>query len=131
MAREKMTRTPGLSKTTTDADERRRRVRPRSPLVAMVSHVSQETSGPVFGIDGRRYLELLRQHADELTITNVGKLRLVSVEDLRELLSRLAVDESTATDEVDAGAETEEDDDDQPRSVDAELRRVGRVRTTA
>lgn len=97
MTEDKMTRALGARKTEPtphdDANERsKRRKRSRVPIVTAASHVSQRTVESVFGIDERRYLELLREHADHLTVTNVGKLRVVSCDDLRDLLAALASD---------------------------------------
>lgn len=127
MTKQDMTHAPGLRKTDADAPKpARRRFRPRAPVVAMVSHVSQRNVEAVFGIDDRRYLDLLRDHADELSVSNVGKLRVVAVEDLRDVLARLAVKASPHTrvsaDAVDA-------DDEQPTTADEVLARLGRRRT--
>ena len=107
-----------------------RRLRPRAPIATAPSHVSQLTVEALFGVDSRRFLELLRDHANELTVTAIGKLRVVSVDDLRELLSRLALASSSTRVEVDADAGDADNDDDQPATADEVLARLGRRRSS-
>ncbi|CAN5900972.1 hypothetical protein BH11MYX4_BH11MYX4_01800 [soil metagenome] len=69
-----------------------RKLRQKPQVTPAASHVSQQTSLALVGIDAPRFLELLRAHP-ELPRTAVGKLRVVALDDLRDLLSRLAANE--------------------------------------
>ena len=94
-----------------------RTMRARGPVAVSPSHVSQLTCLAVAGIDPRRYLDLLGAHP-EVPRSAVGRLRIVTLEDLRGLYARLA---ATATAETLADV----DDDDQPRDADDVLRSLG------
>ncbi len=118
-----MARAPGVGKT----GEAGRRLRPRANVSPAAIAVSQLTVLAMTGIDPRRFLELMRQHA-EVPRARVGKLVVVELGHLMELLGRLALDPAASNRfdaDDDAGGD---DDDDQPSDVDSELARLGRKR---
>lgn len=103
-----------------------RKLRPRPPVSTNPVYVSQLNCAALFGIDPRRFVELLREHASELTITKLGKLRMVAVEDLRVLLARLALaDEPDRSDATKPAVTCDET----PETVDGVLAAIGRRRT--
>lgn len=67
--------------------------------------VSQLTCEAVLGIDSRRYLEMLREH-HELSVVQRGKLRLVEVASVRELLRGLATTTAAPAPSIEAELET-------------------------
>jgi hypothetical protein len=71
-----------------------RKLRSRPPPSITPVYVSQLTVEALVGINPRRYLDLLAAHPN-VTRAEVGKLRVVALEDLRALLARLS-DTSTA-----------------------------------
>ncbi len=95
-----------------------RKLRPREPISVAPLSVSQETSYVVTGVDRERFLDLLRRHP-ELPIVDVGKLRVVTIDDFRALLGRLT--RTTAPEPI---ATTH--DDDAPTTADEVLRALGR-----
>jgi hypothetical protein len=100
-----------------------RNLRPREPIAPAPTHVSQLTSLPIAGIDSRRYLELLIEHP-EVPRACVGRLRVVSIDDLRALLARIASTSAPETTPAGLG------DDDQLRSADDALRALGMRRAS-
>jgi hypothetical protein len=98
----------------------KRNLRPRPPIVVAVAHVSQLNVEPVFGINAGRYLEVLAAHP-EVPRAELGKLRLVAVDDMRALLDRIA----SSTDEDDGGRDRV-DVEEQPSTAAEVLRLLGR-----
>lgn len=84
--------------------------------------VSQKTVESIFGVDPRRFLELVRDHAADLCPTKVGKLRIVSVSRLHALLDRLASSEVVGPALASASVE--------PETADDVLSRIGRRRAS-
>ena len=108
-------------------EPKRRKLRPREPVSAMPSFVSQLTSLPLLGIDDRRYRELLVDHP-EVPRTRIGKLVLVELDAMRELLRRLAVEAPSGNAEAEPAGE--DDDDRRLDSPDAVLAAIGRRRAS-
>lgn len=101
----------------------RRRMRPRDRSLMAAVAVSQLTIEAVVGIDPRRYLELLAAHP-ELPRTSVGRLRIVPLDGLQDLLAHLAVSAAPAGE--DGG---EDDGEPSPLTADTVLARIGLRRT--
>ncbi len=104
-----------------------RKLRPRPAVATSPSHVSQLTVEAVAGIDPRRFLELLSAHPD-VPRAAVGRLRVVALDDLRDLLERLATTVKDAGDDEGAG-DDEDEDEDEPLTEEAILARLGMRRT--
>ncbi|MCL2777973.1 MAG: hypothetical protein FWD73_08210 [Polyangiaceae bacterium] len=105
----------------------KRKLRPRAPITPTPMSVSQLTVEPIVGIDGRRYLDLLREHP-ECARSRVGKLVVVELDDLRALLRSLTLQSSPHTESDvhdDAGLRCDE----QPETADAVLAKLGLRRT--
>jgi hypothetical protein len=96
----------------------RRAIRPRPPVTVGAAMVSQLTSLPLLGIDARRYLDHVVPLCGE-AVVRLGKLRLVPVDVAVTVLQGLAAPQDAAT-EPDGP-----NDDEQPRSIDDVLARVG------
>ena len=103
-----------------------RRLRARSPIATAPSHVSQLNVEAVFGIDPRRFLDLLRG-ADALRVVEVGRLRLVEVEELREYLRGRPA--TVASTRVDADGSSDANADPLPETPDEVLAALGRRRS--
>jgi hypothetical protein len=83
-----------------------RQLKPRAPVVPAALSVTQLTSFPLLGIDGDRFMELLRGHP-EVPVAKVGKLRVALLDDVRHLLRRIA----TSADEANVPAGNNRSDD--------------------
>ena len=105
-----------------------RKLRPREPITTAPSHVSQLNCAPLLGIDPRRFLDFLR--AEQIPHACIGKLRIAEVEVLRDRLRKLSTSTGVDIEQEDLGEARAMGDDDQPRSVDAVLAKLGRRRTT-
>lgn len=101
-----------------------RKLRPAPTLTTAAVYASQHTAPTLFGFkNGRSFLEFVADHEDELRPARNGKTVLVAVDDLRELLRRLACSstEAPSMESVDAT--------DEPRSPDDVLARLGMRRS--
>lgn len=105
-----------------NATRGKRATKPRDPIATAPTHVSQLNVTPIVGIDARRYLDLLVAHP-EVPRAAVGRLRIVALEDLRSLLSRIATTSTTET-------AVDTDTDDAPMTADAVLSRIGMRRAS-
>jgi hypothetical protein len=106
-----------------------RQLRPRQPVAVAAAYVSQLTCLQLLGIDARRYLETVvpRCKGD---VVPLGKLRLVPLDVAVLRLRELAAsdDDEHRGVAADASEVDVEAEDDQPTSVDAVLRRLGKER---
>lgn len=101
----------------------KRQMRPREPIATSPLAISQLTSLQHAGIDGRRFLELVR--ARGIRSTKVGKLVVVEADVLRAALREGGVvrdSEPTPQTEVD------DDSEDAPVTADEVLARIGHKR---
>jgi hypothetical protein len=81
------------------------------------AYVSQLSSLPLLGVDGRRYLDFIVP-ACRPNVVHVGKLRLVELARAVEALRAMAPDDGTEPGETAA--------DPQPETVDGVLRQLGK-----
>lgn len=72
-----------------DNDPERKHVVPVQPI-----YISQENCEPTFGLNPRRYREIIREEG--LAVVELGKLRLVRAADLAQCLAAKAVKKANA-----------------------------------
>ncbi len=99
---------------------------PRAPTAVAPAMVSQLTSMAILGLDERRFLEQLVPRCR--SVAHVGRLRVVEVEEAVRVLRDLAPTEATGEEASEVPRE-EGDESGDFSSVDAVLRKLGRVRT--
>ena len=94
--------------------------RPRPPIAVAPLAISTETCLQLGGITGRKMRDALARFPD-VPRSRMGHTLLVTPEAFAELLERTRVTEGDV-------ANQGEDEDDQPRSVDDLLRKLGKER---
>jgi hypothetical protein len=110
---------------TDDSIAKRRTLRPRPSVVVRPSYISNETCFAIGSIVARKFVELIVPKCHE--VTRLGRTVMVPIDEFERVVRELGqVD-------VDAGEgeSAEGPADDEPRSVDDVLRRIGKERVAS
>jgi hypothetical protein len=101
-----------------------RRRRPRPPVMLRPSFVSQETSFAILGLPPRKFLDLLVPRCRD-GVVRMGRTVLLPIDAAEAGL------QSLTTEATEAGHVTDEEDGEQPATIDAVLASVNMERTRA
>jgi hypothetical protein len=100
----------------------RRKLRSRAPVAVAPLLISQLNSEPAAGINGDRFLDVVRSR--KIAHSRVGKLVLVEAEVLLDALRHLPLEREDALDTSEPSEQLE------PSTVDGVLQALGRRRVT-